>query len=98
MNSSTKYNSASQPCCFIFDVMGWRLILYKMEQEQKVQLIQDFATAINKVSAENGSNTPDFILANYLIMCLENFDHIVKMRDDWYGVHLAPADKHFIDV
>jgi hypothetical protein len=30
MNSSTQYNSAPQPCCFIFDVMGWRLILYKM--------------------------------------------------------------------
>jgi hypothetical protein len=27
MNSSTQYNSATQPCCFIFDVMGWRLIL-----------------------------------------------------------------------
>lgn len=24
MNSSTQYNSATQPCCFIFDVMGWR--------------------------------------------------------------------------
>jgi hypothetical protein len=30
MNSSTQYNSVPQPCCFIFDVMGWRLILYKM--------------------------------------------------------------------
>ena len=26
MNSSTKYNSATQPCCFIFDVMGWCLM------------------------------------------------------------------------
>ena len=24
MNSSTQYNSAQPPCCFIFDVMGWR--------------------------------------------------------------------------
>jgi hypothetical protein len=31
MNSSTQYNSATQPCCFIFDVMGWRLILNKMK-------------------------------------------------------------------
>jgi len=69
-----------------------------MEQEKKVQLIQDFATAINKVSAENGSNTPDFILANYLMMCLENFDHIVKMHDDWYSVHLEPAKKMKVTV
>ena len=68
-----------------------------MEQEKKKQLIDDFATAINKVSAENGSNTPDFVLANYLAMCLENFDHITKMRDDWYGVHLEPCNKHFIE-
>jgi len=30
INSSTQYDSATQPCCFIFDVMGWRLILYNM--------------------------------------------------------------------
>ena len=60
-----------------------------MEQEKKIQLIQDFATAINKVSAENGSNTPDFILANYLVMCLENFDHITNMRNDWYSPNIG---------
>lgn len=31
MNSSTQYKSATQPCCFIFDVMGWRLILKTMK-------------------------------------------------------------------
>jgi len=25
MNSSTKYITAPQPCCFIFDVMGWQI-------------------------------------------------------------------------
>ena len=60
-----------------------------MEQEKKTQLIQDFATAINKVSSENESNTPDFILANYLVMCLENFDHITNMRKDWYKPNIG---------
>lgn len=59
-----------------------------MEQEKKTQLIQDFAAAINKVSAENESNTPDFILANYLVMCLEIFDHITNMRNDWYNPNI----------
>ena len=27
MNSSTQYNSAPQPCCFIFDVMGWQIFI-----------------------------------------------------------------------
>ena len=60
-----------------------------MTQEQKTKLIQDFATAINKVSAENNSNTPDFILANYLVMCLETFDHITNMRNDWYKPNIG---------
>ena len=60
-----------------------------MENEKKTQLIKEFASAINKVSAENGSNTPDFILANYLIMCLETFDHITNMRSDWYAPNIG---------
>ena len=69
-----------------------------MTNEKEVQLIQDFATAINKVSAENESNTPDFVLANYLLMCLKTFNHITKMRDDWYSVHLEPTNSHFIKL
>lgn len=30
--------------------------------------------ALNHSSAENGSDTPDFILANYLLGCLAAFD------------------------
>jgi len=40
---------------------------------------------INKHSAENGSNTPDFILANYLSRCLDNFDETLQERQKWYG-------------
>jgi hypothetical protein len=39
---------------------------------------------INKHSAENGSNTPDFILANHLIGCIANFDATTKQRDEWW--------------
>lgn len=40
---------------------------------------------INEHSMENGSNTPDFILAKYLAKCLTNFDESVVARDTWYG-------------
>lgn len=40
---------------------------------------------INKHSKENGSNTPDFILAEYLCICLQAFDHVVDLREAWYG-------------
>lgn len=40
---------------------------------------------INITSSENGSNTPDFILAEYLTDCLVAFDKATKQRDKWYG-------------
>lgn len=41
---------------------------------------------LNSASAENGSNTPDFILAEYLVACLEAFDHASNARTKWHGV------------
>ena len=40
---------------------------------------------INKYSKENASNTPDFILANYLDNCLEVFNSTMQDRARWYG-------------
>ena len=39
---------------------------------------------LNKYSKENGSNTPDFILAEYLTDCLKHFDKAVNFRTAWY--------------
>ena len=40
---------------------------------------------INSHSMENGSDTPDFILADFLGTCLEAFDKAVQSREQWYG-------------
>jgi len=40
---------------------------------------------INRHSKENDSDTPDFILAKYLDMCLDNFNAAIKQREEWYG-------------
>jgi hypothetical protein len=40
---------------------------------------------INCHSLENGSDTPDFMLAEYLRGCLENFNRVVRKRSIWYG-------------
>lgn len=45
----------------------------------------DIESALNRNSAENGSNTPDFILADYLRGCLSAFDAAVSAREAWYG-------------
>lgn len=51
----------------------------------------ELETIINKHSMENGSNTPDFILAKYLSGCLKVFDAAVARRDDWYGIAPVPG-------
>ena len=40
---------------------------------------------INCNSIENGSDTPDFILANYLTDCLKAFDNALQKREEWWG-------------
>ena len=46
---------------------------------------QEIETAINRHSLENGSDTPDFVLAEYLIDCLAAFDRATVARERWYG-------------
>lgn len=52
----------------------------------------DLAAAINRHSAENGSNTPDFILAEYLNDCLAAFDRAMRARQGWYGSNADALD------
>jgi hypothetical protein len=46
-------------------------------------LIDEVRKALN--GAENGSNTPDFVLAEFVLGCIATFDEAVKRRDHWYG-------------
>jgi hypothetical protein len=45
----------------------------------------DLSTVLNRYSRDNGSNTPDFILAQYLANCLDAFDIAVQKRAQWFG-------------
>lgn len=40
---------------------------------------------INRHSVENESDTPDYILAEYLRNCLDLFQIAVRKRDAWHG-------------
>ena len=46
---------------------------------------KELGVLLNKHSEENDSNTPDFILAKYLMWCLQNFNEAIKAREKWYG-------------
>ena len=45
---------------------------------------KELTALINKHSVENESDTPDFILAEYLNNCLDAFGTAMNARDEWY--------------
>jgi len=40
---------------------------------------------LNRYSKESASNTPDFLLAEYIEWCLEGYAIITNKRERWYG-------------
>lgn len=46
---------------------------------------------LNRHSLENASNTPDFILAQYLVACLGAWNTGVQQRETWYGRDPRPT-------
>lgn len=52
---------------------------------------EELETLINKHSMENGSNTPDWILARYLRECLSLWNMTVQQRETWYGRDARPT-------
>jgi hypothetical protein len=53
--------------------------------ETSTRLSAELTPLLNKHSAENDSDTPDFILANFLLGCLAAFNEATKRREQWYG-------------
>ena len=47
---------------------------------------------LNKHSIENASNTPDFILAQYLCACLAAWDRAVQQRETWCSRDVRPSE------
>lgn len=58
----------------------------------QADLKQELTSLLNRYSLENGSDTPDFILAQYLLRCLETFNHTIRAREQWHGRELGPAE------
>ena len=50
----------------------------------RTEFHRDLEQLINKHSMENGSNTPDFMLADYLMDALDAFDRACNTRTHWY--------------
>ena len=52
---------------------------------------EELRSLINKNSMENASNTPDFILAQFMSACLQMFNTAVQQRETWYGRDARPS-------
>lgn len=50
-----------------------------------MKLQKELEHLINKFSRENESDTPDFILAEYIMGCLGAYETAVNARGKWYG-------------
>lgn len=50
------------------------------------EFTKELAQLINKYSLENGGNTPDFLLANFLTAVLDAYAATVDYRDKWFNI------------
>ena len=48
-------------------------------------LFDKLTALLNKFSEENGSDTPDYVLASFLIGCLKELNLAVNRREMFYG-------------
>jgi len=55
------------------------------------EFVRDLAALLNKYSMENGSNTPDFILAHTVWRFIVVLNGAIAWRDEWYGIMPHPA-------
>ena len=55
---------------------------------------KELTMLINKYSIESGSDTPDFMLAKFLIKCLHAYEVTISNRDDWYKCECELNEKH----
>ena len=63
-------------------------MIVNSEDHTKFSNFQKELTAlINRNSMETDSNTPDFLLAEYLSHSLNLFNDIIYRREKWYGRH-----------
>lgn len=47
---------------------------------------KDLTSLLNTYCKENESNSPDFILAEYLLSCLNAFNIASNKKDEWHGL------------
>jgi hypothetical protein len=56
-----------------------------MSKPVNTELRDELCALLNKHSADSQAGTPDFILAQYLLACLDAFGAAIAKRETWLG-------------
>jgi hypothetical protein len=56
-----------------------------------MSFIKDLSSLLNEYCVENSSDTPDFLLAEYMLASLNAYERITQGRDAWYGMNPRPG-------
>lgn len=54
---------------------------------------EEFRSVVNRSSIDAALNTPDYILADYLVECLKMYEKTTSDRDAWWGLKLEVGGK-----
>lgn len=67
------------------------------EEERDAELARALARQVNLVSRENVSDTPDFILGEFMVGALRLFEKALKSREEMFPVVVVPQSVEGID-
>ena len=70
---------------------------YSRKQAKMDNLERKLEELLNSENREADSNTPDFILAEYMMSCLDAFELANNKREVWYGVELG-KEKNAVNI
>ena len=55
------------------------------ERQDYQEIVRDIARVVNMYSLEQESQTPDYILAEYMLKSLSDLNRLMRDRDYWYN-------------
>ena len=55
------------------------------ERQDYQEIVRDIAHVVNMYSLEQESQTPDYILAEYMLKSLSDLNRLMRDRDYWYN-------------
>jgi hypothetical protein len=57
-----------------------------MEHSRENNLLRDLNSVLDSNSIGSDSNTKNYVLAKYLLDCINTFNKTIKLREEWKDV------------